>query len=197
MSREHPLARKWNQRYAASTDAGTPAAVLLNCAHLLPVLPARGNALDLACGLGANARFLAERGLHSEGWDISQIALDQLALWRGCNGERVHTRLQDVEAEPPAPASFDVIVVSDFLHRPLCSALSAALRPGGLLFYQTWCADKRSAAGPSNPDFLLQTSELHRLFAGLEIRFYQHLAQAGDLTRGDRDRACLVAQQPR
>lgn len=193
MTREHPLARKWNQRYTESTDAGTPAAVLLHCAHLLP---ARGEALDLACGLGANARFLAQRGLHCTGWDISQVALDQLARWRGDDGAQVYTQLRDVEAEPPAPASFDVIVVSDFLHRPLCNALSAALRPGGLLFYQTWCADKCVTAGPSNPDFLLQTNELPSLFTGLEIRFYQHFSRAGDLTLGDRDRACLVAQQP-
>ncbi|HEX4940240.1 MAG TPA: class I SAM-dependent methyltransferase, partial [Candidatus Kapabacteria bacterium] len=145
---------------------------------------------------GANARFLAQRGLHCTGWDISQVALDQLARWRGDDGAQVYTQLRDVEAEPPAPASFDVIVVSDFLHRPLCNALSAALRPGGLLFYQTWCADKCATAGPSNPDFLLQTNELPSLFTGLEIRFYQHFSRAGDLTLGDRDRACLVAQQP-
>ncbi len=190
---EHPLADKWNQRYAGQTDAGAPAWVLQHCASLLP---AQGRALDLACGLGANARFLAQRGLQCEGWDISQTALDTLAAWRGPQGEQVAIRRRDVEACPPEPASFDVIVVSDFLHRPSCPALAAALRPGGLLFYQTWCADKLAASGPTNPDFLLRGNELPALFAGLELRFYQHLSRAGDLTQGERNRACLVAQQP-
>lgn len=191
---DHPLAAKWNQRYAGQTEAGAPAWVLQHCTHLLPQ---QGRALDLACGLGANARHLAQRGLHCEGWDISHHALNALDQWRGTQGERVTTCLRDVEAKPPAPSSFDVIVVSDFLHRPLCADIAAALRPGGLLFYQTWCVDKLSASGPSNPDFLLRANELPRLFHTLELRFYQHFSRAGNLTLGDRDRAGLVAQQPR
>lgn len=190
----HPLAAKWDQRYAGRTEPGEPLRLLREHTHLLPET---GRALDLACGLGANARFLAQRGFHCEGWDISSVALKALADWRGPRGEQVHTCRRDVEAQPPEPERFDLIVVSDFLHRPGCTALAAALKPGGLLFYHTWSADKCTASGPGNPDFLLGPNELLHLFPHLHVRFYQHLSRSGDLRQGDRDHASLIAQQPR
>ncbi len=186
-------AAKWDRRYREQTGPGEPAAVLASHLHLLPP---QGDALDLACGLGANALLLARTGLATQGWDISTVALQRLNEQASGQGLRLTTRQQDVEADPPPPRSFDVILVTDFLYRPLCPALAADLRPGGLLFYSTWCAGKRSASGPSSPEFLLQPNELLRLFPTLLVRFYREDAQAGNLAAGDRDRAHLIAQQP-
>ena len=99
----------------------------------------------------------------------------------------------DVSAQPPAPASFDVIVVSRFLDRELFPALLAALRRQGLLFYQTFTADKDPAVGPSSPDYLLRRGELLRLCAGLRPVLYREEGRLGDLQRGFRNEAMLIA----
>lgn len=190
----NPSVAKWDQRYRDAAGPGEPACVLSQHLHLLPT---QGDALDLACGLGANALLLAQQGLTVQGWDLSAVALGKLADSAANQQLSMNTQVRDVEAYPPPPHSFDVIVVTDFLFRPICPAIAAALRPGGLLFYSTWCADKRSAGGPSNPAFLLQPNELLRLFPDLQIRFYREDAHAGDPNLGDRDRAHLIAQQPR
>lgn len=187
------IAHKWDRRYREASGPGNPAPVLAEHLHLLP---AGGDALDLACGLGANALLLAQNGLCTQGWDISAVALQRLNEHATARGLTLTTLQRDIEAHPPPLRSFDLIVVTDFLFRPICPAIAAALRPGGLLFYSTWCAGKRSASGPSSPAFLLQPNELLRLFPGLQVRFYREDAQAGTLTLGDRDRAHLIAQQP-
>ena len=62
------MKNRWNRAYSQKTDPGSPAAILLNHQTLLP---AGGIALDIACGQGANALFLAERRLAVDAWDIS------------------------------------------------------------------------------------------------------------------------------
>lgn len=193
-SKPNPSVSKWDQRYRDAAGPGEPAYILSQHLHLLPT---HGDALDLACGLGANALLLARHGLTVQGWDLSAVALEKLADSAANQQLSVNTELRDVEAHPPSANRFDVIVVCDFLFRPICPSIAAALRPGGLLFYSTWCADKRSAGGPSNPDFLLQPNELLRLFPDLQVRFYREDAHAGDPHLGDRDRAHLIAQRPR
>ncbi|MET0081068.1 MAG: methyltransferase domain-containing protein, partial [Candidatus Thiodiazotropha lotti] len=101
---------KWDQRYADEEKVARPAEVLLNNAHLLPK---QGSALDLACGLGGNALFLASRGFVVEAWDLSAVAiqrLEQSARQQKLNN--LHARVRDVENQPPSTEQFDVIVVS-------------------------------------------------------------------------------------
>ena len=62
------------------------------------------------------------------------------------------------------------LLVFRYLHRPLCAALAASLRPGGLLLYETFTTAQRELGyGPRNPAFLLEPGELPRLFPELEI----------------------------
>lgn len=187
------LVDRWDARYRSATNAGKPAAVLLEHQHLLPT---KGNALDLACGLGANALLLAERGFHVSAWDVSPVAIKQLQGFAASEKIKIQTQCRDVILSPPEGNSFDLIVVSDFLHRSLCPAISHALKPGGVLYYQTFCRDKLTLKGPSNPDYLLADNELLRLFASLRVRHYRENARCGDLQQGQRDRAELVAQRP-
>lgn len=186
--------QKWNRIHGAATDAGRPAWCLDTYRHLLP---ARGRALDLACGRGANAMLLAAHGLDTHAWDISERALAAVCGLAAGRGLPVTTLCRDVEAEPPTPDSFDVIVVSRFLHRPSAPALIAALREHGLLFYETFTRDRVGDGGPSNPDYLLEPGELLRLFAGLQPLVYRDEGRVGDLSAGWRDSACLVAQRRR
>ena len=88
-----------------------------------------------------------------------------------------------------------MIVVSRFLHRPSLPALAQALRPGGLLFYQTFNRNK-PAGGPSSPDFLLEPGELPEVFSNLTLRVYQEYGRAGDLNEGNRHETLFVGQAP-
>ncbi len=186
------MQEKWDQRYANSSSPGQCCWLLAEFSHLLP---SQGRSLDLACGLGGNALYLAEQGLESHGWDISTVALDKLARFAASRQVIVHTRQQNVELNPPTPESFDLIIVSQFLHRPLCAHLSAALNPGGLLFYQTFNTNKLSSNGPSNSDYLLGKNELLSLFSPLNILLYREDGLAGDSRHGQGTMSYLIAQR--
>jgi hypothetical protein len=72
-----------------------------------------------------------------------------------------------------------VVVVANYLHRPLFPALAAALAPGGVLLYETFMAGNERFGRPSNPAFLLRPGELWSAFDGLQIvAFEQGLARS-------------------
>lgn len=181
---------KWNGHYRSSSQPGSAAAVLLDYQHLLP---AKGVALDLACGLGANGLFLAKRGLEVYAWDSSAVAIEKLSDFAAQEEILIHTGRRDVSLDPPAENSFDVIVVSHFLDRSLCAAIARALRPEGLLYYQTFTLKKVDPVGPTNPDYLLLENELLRLFPQLVVRAYREDSRLGDVDL--RNQAYLVAEK--
>ena len=187
-----PRRQGWDEKHRQA-EPGAASAVLVDNQHLLP---ACGRALDLACGLGSNAMLLAGAGLETEAWDYSPVALERLGERARRQGLNITPRERDVEQAPPEPDSFDVIVVANFLHRPTAPDLVRALRPGGVLFYQTWSRARVSDAGPSNPDFRLAEGELLTLFADLQPLLYREESDQGDTRRGLRDIACLVARKP-
>lgn len=187
---EDPRRERWRQRYLDAETLGQPCDLLRACEHLLP---ADGCALDLACGMGGNAALLAARGLETHAWDYADSAVERIRELAAQIGLTIHAEARDVFANPPDPASFDIIVVSRFLERALCPAIAAALRPGGLLFYQTFTRDKLGDIGPSKADFLLAPNELLRLFSGLRVVHYREDSRYGDLDRGERSEAWLVA----
>jgi SAM-dependent methyltransferase len=187
-------ADKWNARYRdACIDDSQPARVLHDYLHLLPT---QGRALDLACGLGANALLLAAHGLDTLAWDISAVAVDKLNAHARRHHLPLTAEVRDLPRHPPPALHFDVIVVSRYLERSLCPALQAALKPGGLLYYQTWTRAQTSEHGPGNPAFRLARNELLHLFASLDVVAYREEDILGDTARGLRDEAYLVAQRP-
>jgi tellurite methyltransferase len=181
---------KWDTRYGDALES-PPARVLAENVHLLP---GQGVALDLACGLGANALLLAAHGLEVFAWDSSAVAIERLRA--RARGTAVHAEVRDVIAQPPAREQFDVIVVAHFLDRSLAPHLIEALRPNGLLFYQTFTRTRVSATGPSNPGYRLADNELLSLFAPLRLLVYRDEGLGGDGSRGFRDQAMLVAAKP-
>ena len=188
------LKQKWDLRYAdGDPAAASPCAVLKQFAHLLPP---DGAALDLACGLGGNARFLAGRGLVTRAWDLSPVAIGKLRAHAEAHGLPLRAEIRDVERQPPQADAFDVIVVSHFLDRALAPSLAAALRPGGLLFYQTWTREAVDDRGPGNPDFRLAPNELLRLFPNLRLVAYREEGLFGNPAEGLRNEAWLLAARP-
>jgi len=186
------IKEKWNERYRAETGERQASRVLRENLHLLPD---NGHALDLACGLGGNSMLLAEQGLKVDAWDIADVpiaALQDVALKRQFS---IQARVRDVETNPPGPESFDVIVVSYFLDRDIIPALMLALKPGGLIYYQTFTRQCVSNRGPQRAEFRLADQELLQLFSGLQVLFYREEGRTGDLQKGLRDEAMLVGRR--
>ncbi|MCP3871513.1 MAG: class I SAM-dependent methyltransferase [Gammaproteobacteria bacterium] len=184
---------KWNQRHREAADQGQVAQVLLDNSHLLPV---RGKALDLACGRGASALYLAARGLEVSSWDFSPVAIDRLLSEARRRSLTVSTEVRDLITGPMPGESFDVILVSYFLERSLAARIVEALKPGGLLYYQTFSLLAVHPGGPQNPAYRLADNELLELFKPLRVRSYREESDLGDTRLGVRDIAMLVAQKP-
>ena len=186
------LRQKWDQRYLQACAPPSALEVLVENAHLLPP---EGSALDLACGMGGSALVLAQRGLKTWAWDLSPVAIDGLKSRAG--GLPLIAEVRDVIQMPPSPGGYDVICVGHFLDREVCAAIAAALRPGGLLFYQTFTRERVDQTGPATQHYRLGTNELLELFPGLLLRFYREEGRLGNPAQGFRNRAQLVAQNPR
>tara|TARA_R110002050_G_scaffold269917_2_gene412496 strand:- start:29328 stop:29897 length:570 start_codon:yes stop_codon:yes gene_type:complete len=183
---------KWDAIYSKKQYVPTASLVLSQNQHLLPKY---GKALDLACGQGGNAVLLAKAGLEVSAWDVSPVAISQLQDFTALNKIGINSQVRDVLASPPEANSLDVLVVSFFLDRGVCNSLLAALRPGGLLFYQTYCQQKTEQQGPSNVSFLLADNELLDLFSGMKLRVYREESLLGDHQQGWRNQALLVAEK--
>jgi tellurite methyltransferase len=135
------------------------------------LLPASGTALDVACGRGRNALWLAREGFVTTAVDGNVEAVASVNERARRDALPVRAIEMDLEGGAPAlgEAAFDVVVVVHYLHRPLFPALIAALRPGGVLVYETFLRAQAARGKPTNPDFLLEPGELTRLVSPLEI----------------------------
>ena len=188
-----PDQTKWDRIYTGSAEKpAEPCRALSSHSHLLP---AEGDALDLACGRGGNALYLAARGFSTHAWDISPVAVKALSDRARRNGLPLVAQQRDVSTHPPEPETFDIIVVSRFLDRSMAPAICGALRKHGLLFYQTFIREKVSGSGPNNPAYLLEANELLRLFRTLHLIYYHEEGATGDTGQGFRNEAMLIAQK--
>lgn len=130
-----------------------PSAWVTRWAHLLRP---GARVLDLACGGGRHAAWLAARGHHVVAVDRDADAIAGLPA--GVTGRVADLEQGDWPLAGAAP--FDAIVVTNYLHRPLWPHLAAALAPGGCWIYETFAAGNETVGKPSRPDFLLRPGEL-------------------------------------
>ena len=167
---------RWNQRYQAEGYEFTPSPWLREVDSLLRKHRVGARALDLACGGGRNALYLAELGYAVDAWDISDVGLsflrDELSR-RALAGRAlpVDVRQVDLERAPLPAASYDLILDAHYLERALFPGMKHALRPGGRLLVHTFLY---VPGGPNttrlgNPAYALQPGELRTAFADLEI----------------------------
>lgn len=127
-------------------------------------LQAGKSALDLACGQGRHTRLLASRGLRVTAVDRDAQALHGLA-------DCAQTVVADLEADPwpLGEARFDLVLVSNYLWRPLLPRIVDAVAPLGWLIYETFALGQHTIGRPARPEFLLKPGELLEACAGLRI----------------------------
>jgi tellurite methyltransferase len=184
----------WNDRYEKLDKKLTIDPFLTENCHLLPK---DGQALDVACGLGGNSLFLAKCNLQVEAWDFSPNAISQLQVEAKRQDVEISVKVRDVLESSWPSQSYDVITVSRFLDHSIVPSLIQALKPGGLLFYQTFVQLKVAGRGPENSAFRLEKNELLSLFIpALELVFFR---EEWDIGAGDsegRDMAFLIGRRP-
>ena len=149
-----------------------------------------GRALELACGFGHNAIWLAAHAWQVDAVDISPTGLARAEALARCCGARVNWIAADLDEFVPEHAAYDLVIVFRFLDRlRLPRIVEQALRPGGRLIYETFAASHltRPDAHIRNPAFALVTGELLQLFPRLEV------VSHAECTLADRDVARLVA----
>lgn len=163
---------RWDRKYAAGEGPAhhEPRQLLVEHEHLLR----GGRALDVACGFGGNALYLASLGYRVDAVDVSGEGL-------------AHARAEAVRRDLPVrfvqadlahwwvpPGRYDAIAVFFFLNRALMPQLAAGLRPGGLLFQANRNRRFLTIRPGFDPGYLLDPGELPRLAreAGLEIVYH-------------------------
>jgi SAM-dependent methyltransferase len=135
------------------------------------LVPLSGDALDVASGRGRNALWLAERGLRTLAVDRDADSVRALNEDAARAGLPLRAEVIDLEngSTEIERGSRDLIVVVHYLHRPLLPSLIEALRPGGVLVYETFTGAQAARGKPTNPAFLLEPGELFELVRPLEI----------------------------
>ncbi len=133
-------------------------------------LAGRQTALDVAAGHGRHVRWLASHGL-------TVTAVDRDATAAAAWPPKCEAIVADLERDgwPFGGRVFDVVVVTNYLWRPLLPAIIGAVAAGGVLLYETFARGQETIGRPSNPDFLLEPGELLRATEGLRTRAYEDL----------------------
>ena len=186
---------RWDGRYAegAYQTRPHPSAFLAANTALLPL----GHALDLACGAGRNAIFLAQRGWIVDAVDISAVALERAR--DRATGLAINWLEQDLDAGFDAPRDYDLIVNVRYVNLPLLRTLRSRLRPGGALLVEQHLTPPAHAGvavlGPRDSAFRVAPSTLQAVADGLQVRRL-HEGLARDPDGSIRALARLIAAKP-
>jgi SAM-dependent methyltransferase len=187
--------RRYRERHAERAYDFRPTRWLPEIEERLVPPFAGARALDLACGPGRNAVWLATGGWTVDAWDISDAALAILVNEREMRASHGHAlpiavREIDLDTAEIPPETYDLILNMLFLDRRLWPGIAAALRPGGLLAFETFVNLPGGRTSEVSPDHLLQPGELRAAFErlGLETLLYAE--------GGPRGTARLLARRP-
>lgn len=156
---------RWDAKYAGRSLPGSigPAAVF---APFADAFPTAGFALDIACGQGAAAVWLAQRGLQVAGLDVSPVAIEQARAFarRSGVGDRCRFDVVDLDDGLPEGPLADVVYGARFRDRRLDAPMTQRLAPGGLLAITVL-----SQVGSTAGRFRAAPGELRTAFANLEM----------------------------
>ncbi|HWQ03900.1 MAG TPA: methyltransferase domain-containing protein [Longilinea sp.] len=183
-------AQRWNKRYrTAYYQQGSEPRVILERA--LPYLNQNGLVLDLAMGLGANARWMVERGYQVLGVDISNAAVFQAK--KDC--PQLMAVVADLNEYFFPAKAFSTILNFYFLDREIIRDFSRILQPNGIAIVETLTVDMLEIKPDMPEEFLLQNGELFQLFTGWNILEYQE-GWRTSARGGKKSVASLIARLP-
>ncbi len=168
--------KKWNQRYLEGRRSSLHRTLL----QFYPLAPV-GRALDVACGTGENAIFLAKKGFDVDGIDISDVAIKIARETAKKEGVTVNFKPCPVEVFSWKPEAYDLIVNFYFLERSLFPKILRSLRRGGVLIFETYNVNHLKLNPDFNREYLLDIGELIRAFKDLNIVYYSEVSNVTTL----------------
>jgi len=203
----------------SNTDA---ARLLIDHLPLLVDLRIETSVLDLACGNGRNGMLLSRHNIPVTFADNNAARINSIenslseteppskqkdsengAAGGSDRRERPAGEIWQVDfeekgTEPLLGKCFDAVLVFNYLHRPLMDAIRTVIRPGGMIFYETFTVQQRQFGKPSNSDYLLRTGELKAMFDGWEQLHYLEGIRglAGEQDDPRCAKASLIARKP-
>ncbi len=179
----------WDQRYrsAEDRDAEPTPLIIETTGKLEP-----GKALDLACGAGRNALWLAEHGWNVTAIDGSRAAIDAVEHRAAALGLTIDARLADLAngEYPIKDSSWDLITICYYLQRDLFEPAKGGVNPGGLLLAIVHISE----SGEEPTEQRLRPGELTAYFPGWEI-LHQYEGKPNDRMH-KRAVAEIVARKP-
>ncbi|WP_395310945.1 class I SAM-dependent methyltransferase [Mycobacterium sp. AMU20-3851] len=152
---------RWDAAYAARAVASAPAVPAVFGGYE-DVFPRHGSALEIACGDGSAAVWLAQRGLDVHGVDVSAVAIGQARALAEQHGVTVRFDAVDLDGGLPPGGPADLVLCHKFRDPGLYATLPARLKPGGLLAI---CVLSEVGAAPGR--FRAVPGELPAAFAEL------------------------------
>ena len=148
-----------------------------------------GNALDIACGIGRNTHFLAQKGFVVDAVDLSDYALSEIKNMATINKIEADLDTYNLDVD-----KYDLVVNINYLNRRLFPQIKESLKTGGIVVFETFIVAHGDFSQPANPEFLLRTNELLHAFIGLDIIYYEERMDIN--LRGEKTKvASLVARK--
>lgn len=185
--------QEWNERWEGRKDLEQdPNPMLVRVVEFKPP----GTALDLACGSGRNALYLARKGWRVTAIDGSNVAINILRERAAKQKLIIDSRIADLESGEfeIQPDTFDLICMLFYLQRDLLAGARKSLRSGGYLIAAIHMKDDSPDLQPMNPAFLMNPGELKQEFEGWKIEHY--LEGKSTDTNHERRTAEIIAQKP-
>jgi tellurite methyltransferase len=164
---------KWNHKYGVPEYITGKEPVEWLKGHS-GLLKGKGSALDIASGEGRNAVFVAENGYQTLAVDISTTGLEKAHALADEKGVSIKTQLVDLDNWKIKQNAFDLILCFNFLDRRIFPAIKSALKPGGLIFYETFTIDYLKYSSFKR-EWVLEHNELLDAFSELRILSYREV----------------------
>jgi SAM-dependent methyltransferase len=189
----NPEADHWNEKYQRESELWLGMEPRQLLVSFIDSLPTAGLALDAACGVGINAIYLAGHGLRVIGFDISEYALQLARLKVKHAGLPVEFSVIDLGNLWLPERYLDVITNFHYLERGAIPVFQQALKPGGLILFDTFMATSTTF---DTPGYYLYPGELRGLFDEFEIIHYEEFTRQPSRRHGERGAAQIVARKP-
>ncbi len=127
-----------------------------------------GYALDIACGEGRNTHFLVEKGFEVDAVDLSDYALSKIE-----ENPKIHKIEADLDFYSLEKNKYDLVLNINYLNRRFFHQIKEALKPGGIIIFETFIVAHGDFENPNNPEYLLRKNELLHAFIDLDVIYYE------------------------
>ncbi len=193
---------EWNRRYAGSEFLWTAVPNRFLVEETVGLSP--GRALDLACGEGRNAVWLAERGWRVAGVDFAEVAIEKAQHLAAARGVEVEWIVADLLEYEPEPGAFNLVAVFylqvvEADRNIVFPRAARAVAPGGLFLFVAH--DSRNLAegqgGPSDPAVLYSPADVVAYLDGLAVERAETVVRPVETPDGERKALDVIVRATR